>query len=57
MNPQEIRRIQGDNSRPEAFVSSFGSVLFSSFIVGFALIIISIFASFEFLIKNSINKI
>jgi hypothetical protein len=55
MNPQEIRRFQVGHSIPEACVSNFGGVLVSTIIVGFALIIISIFASFELLIKNSVK--
>ncbi|MGA9754869.1 MAG: hypothetical protein WBV23_06970 [Desulfobaccales bacterium] len=55
MNLQEVRRIQVGHSLPEACVSNFGSVLISAIIVGFALIIITIFASFELLVKNSIK--
>ena len=55
MNPQEIHRIKVGHSLPEACVSNFGSVLVSTIIVGFALVIITIFASFALLIKNSIK--
>jgi hypothetical protein len=46
MNLKEYQSLQGIHFEPVARESSLGGVLFSAFIVGFALIIITIYASF-----------
>jgi hypothetical protein len=46
MNLKEYQRLHVSRFEPKTEVSSFGAVLISAFIVGFALIIITIFASF-----------
>jgi hypothetical protein len=55
MNPQECRRLQVGRGESGAIVSSFGGILVSTIIMGFALIIITIFASFTLLDKNIIK--
>jgi hypothetical protein len=55
MNLQEYQRLQVSRWDSRVSVSSFGSILISTIIVGFALIMITIFASFALLIKNIIK--
>jgi hypothetical protein len=55
MNLKECQRLQVSRLEPGASVSSFGGILISTVIMGFALIIITIFASFALLDKNLIK--
>jgi hypothetical protein len=55
MEIKEMQRLQVGHLASGADASNFGSVLISTIIVGFALIIIGIFASFALLIKNTIK--
>jgi hypothetical protein len=55
MNPQECQRLQVGRCESGARVSSFGGILVSTIIMGFALLIITIFASFTLLDKNLIK--
>jgi hypothetical protein len=52
MNLKEFQQLQVTRFEPKAEVSSFGGILISAFIVGFALIIITIIASFSLFSKN-----
>jgi hypothetical protein len=47
MNLTEYQRLQLNRFEPGAGVNSFGGILLSTLIVGFALIVIAIFASFS----------
>jgi hypothetical protein len=51
MNLKECQRLQVSRLEPGASVSSFGGILISTVIMGFALIIITILASFALLDK------
>jgi hypothetical protein len=55
MNLQEYQRLQVSRWDSGVTVSSFGSILISTIIVGVALVMITIFASFALLIKNIIK--
>jgi hypothetical protein len=55
MNLQEFQSLQMSRWDSRVSVSSFGNILISTIIVGFALIMITIFASFSLLIKNIIK--
>jgi hypothetical protein len=55
MNLKECQRLQVSRSEPGGSVSSFGGILISTIIMGFALIIITIFASFTVLDKTLIK--
>jgi hypothetical protein len=55
MNLKECQRLQVRRLEPGGSVSSFGGIFISSIIMGFALIIITIFASFTLLDKNVIK--
>jgi len=55
MNLKEYQRLQVGFFESKARVNSFGGILISTIIVGFALIIITIFASFALLVKNIIK--
>jgi hypothetical protein len=52
MNLKEYQRLHVSRFEPRAGVSSFGGILLSTIIMGFALIVISIFASCELLNIN-----
>jgi len=55
MNLKQCQRFQVSGFEPGGSVSSFGGVLISTIIMGFVLIIITIFASFALLDKNLIK--
>ena len=55
MNLQKFQGLQVSRWDSRVSVSSFGNILISAIIVGFALIMITIFASFALLIKNIIK--
>jgi hypothetical protein len=55
MNLQEYQRLHVSRWESGVSVSSFGNILISTIILGFALIMITIFASFALLIKNFIK--
>jgi hypothetical protein len=55
MNLREYQRLQVSRGEPGASVSSFGGMIISTVIMGFALIIITIFASLTLLDKNLIK--
>ena len=55
MNPKECQGLPVSRGESGANVSSFGGVLISTLIMGFALVIITIFASFTLLGKNLIK--
>lgn len=55
MNLKERQRLQVSRCESAASINSFGGILISTIIVGFALIIITIFASFALLDKNIIK--
>jgi len=55
MDLKECQRLQVSRSEPGGSVSSFGSIFISTIIMGFALIIITIFASFALFDKNLIK--
>ncbi len=55
MNPPEWQRLQVGRWESGVKVSSFGSILVSTIIMGFALIIITVIASFTLLDKNLIK--
>ncbi len=55
MNHLELQRLQVGRCEFGGGVSSFGSMLVSTIIMGFALIIITIIASFALLDKNLIK--
>ena len=55
MNLKEYQRLHVSRFEPNADVSSFGGILLSTIIVGFALIVIAIFASFALLNNNFIK--
>jgi hypothetical protein len=55
MNPQEYQSLQVSRWDSRVSVSSFGNVLISAIIVGFALLMITIFASFALITKNIIK--
>jgi hypothetical protein len=55
MNPKECQRLPVSRCESGANVSSFGDVLISTVIMGFALAIITVFASFTLLGKNLIK--
>jgi len=55
MNLKECQRLQIGCFESKLSVNSFGGILISTIIVGFALIIITIFASFALLVKNIIE--
>jgi hypothetical protein len=55
MDLKEYQRLQVNRFETRASVSSFGGVLISTMIMGLALIIITIFASFALLNKNLIK--
>ncbi len=52
MNLKEYQRLQVSRFESRAGVSGFGGILLSTLIVGFALIVITIFASFALLDRN-----
>jgi hypothetical protein len=51
MNPKECQGLQVCRFKSEASVSSVAGILVSTIIVGFALVFITVFASFAFLVK------
>ena len=55
MNLKERQGLQVSRSEPGGSVSSFGGILISTLIMGFALLIITIFASLTLLDKNLIK--
>ncbi len=55
MNLTEYQRFQVSRFEPRAGVDSFGGIILSTIIVGFALIVIAIFASFSLFDKNFIK--
>ena len=55
MNPKECQRLPVSCCESGANVSSFGGVLISTMIMGFALVIITVFASFTLIGKNLIK--
>jgi hypothetical protein len=55
MNLKEYQGLQVSRLEPRGNVSSFGGILISTIIMGFALLIITIFASFALLDKNLIK--
>jgi hypothetical protein len=54
MNLTEYQRLQLSRFEPRAGASSFGGVLLSTIIVGCALIVIAIFASFSLFGKKTL---
>jgi hypothetical protein len=52
MNLKGYQSFQVSRFEPNAVVSSFGGILLSTIIVGFALILIAIYASFSLFDKN-----
>jgi hypothetical protein len=55
MNLQEYQRFHVNRFEANADVSSFGGILLSTIIVGFALIVIAIYASFSLFDKNFVK--
>jgi len=55
MNLTEYQRFHVSRFEPRAGVDSFGGIILSTLIVGFALIVIAIFASFSLFNKNFIK--